>query len=72
MLQLTKLKLEDTKKEDLAFNVKGGRCEACKGDGIIKIEMHFLPDVYVPCEVCKGERYNRETLQVKYKDKSIA
>ncbi len=55
-----------------SFNVKGGRCEACKGDGIIKIEMHFLPDVYVPCEVCKGERYNRETLQVKYKEKTIA
>lgn len=55
-----------------SFNVKGGRCEACKGDGILKIEMHFLPDVYVPCEVCKGERYNRETLQVKYKDKSIS
>ena len=55
-----------------SFNIKGGRCEACKGDGIIKIEMHFLPDVYVPCEVCKGERYNRETLQVKYKDKTIA
>ncbi|WP_300279632.1 excinuclease ABC subunit UvrA [Peptacetobacter sp.] len=55
-----------------SFNVKGGRCEACKGDGIIKIEMHFLPDVYVPCEVCKGERYNRETLQVKYKDKTIS
>ena len=55
-----------------SFNVKGGRCEACKGDGIIKIEMHFLPDVYVPCEVCKGERYNRETLQVKYKGKSIS
>jgi len=52
--------------------VKGGRCEACKGDGIIKIEMHFLPDVYVPCEVCKGKRYNRETLEVKYKGKSIA
>lgn len=55
-----------------SFNVKGGRCEACKGDGIIKIEMHFLPDVYVPCEVCKGERYNRETLQVRYKDKTIS
>ena len=55
-----------------SFNVKGGRCEACKGDGIIKIEMHFLADVYVPCEICKGERYNRETLQVKYKDKTIA
>ncbi|MDU2196870.1 MAG: excinuclease ABC subunit UvrA, partial [Peptostreptococcaceae bacterium] len=60
------------KKGRFSFNVKGGRCEACKGDGIIKIEMHFLPDVYVPCEVCKGERYNRETLQVKYKDKTIA
>lgn len=55
-----------------SFNVKGGRCEACKGDGIIKIEMHFLPDVYVPCEVCKGARYNRETLQVKYKGKTIS
>ena len=54
-----------------SFNVKGGRCEACEGDGIIKIEMHFLPDVYVPCEVCKGKRYNRETLEVKYKGKSI-
>ena len=54
-----------------SFNVKGGRCESCQGDGIIKIEMHFLPDIYVPCEVCKGRRYNRETLQVKYKGKSI-
>ena len=54
-----------------SFNVKGGRCEACCGDGIVKIEMHFLPDVYVPCEVCKGKRYNRETLEVKYKDKNI-
>jgi len=54
-----------------SFNVKGGRCEACGGDGIIKIEMHFLPDVYVPCEVCSGKRYNRETLDVKYKGKSI-
>jgi len=52
--------------------VKGGRCEACRGDGIIKIEMHFLPDVYVPCEVCRGKRYNRETLEVKYKGKTIA
>ena len=55
-----------------SFNVKGGRCEACKGDGIIKLEMHFLPDVYVPCEVCNGKRYDRETLQVTYKDKNIA
>ena len=55
-----------------SFNVKGGRCEACEGDGILQIEMHFLPDIYVPCEVCKGKRYNRETLEVKYKDKNIA
>jgi excinuclease ABC subunit A len=54
-----------------SFNVKGGRCEACRGDGILKIEMHFLPDVYVPCDVCKGKRYNRETLEVKYKGKNI-
>ncbi len=55
-----------------SFNVKGGRCEACKGDGLIKIEMHFLPDVYVPCEACKGQRYNRETLEVHFKGKNIA
>jgi excinuclease ABC subunit A len=55
-----------------SFNVKGGRCEACRGDGILRIEMHFLPDVYVPCEVCHGKRYNRETLQIRYKGKNIA
>ena len=64
-------KAKGYKKGRFSFNVKGGRCEACSGDGIIKIEMHFLPDVYVPCEVCKGKRYNRETLEVKYKDKCI-
>ena len=64
-------KAKGYKKGRFSFNVKGGRCEACGGDGIIKIEMHFLPDVYVPCEVCKGKRYNRETLEVKYKGKSI-
>ncbi|WP_102273833.1 excinuclease ABC subunit UvrA [Cytobacillus massiliigabonensis] len=65
-------KVRGYKKGRFSFNVKGGRCEACRGDGIIKIEMHFLPDVYVPCEVCHGKRYNRETLEVKYKGKSIA
>lgn len=65
-------KIRGYKKGRFSFNVKGGRCEACRGDGIIKIEMHFLPDVYVPCEVCKGKRYNRETLEVKYKGNSIS
>ncbi|AKG36523.1 excinuclease ABC subunit UvrA [Paenibacillus durus] len=65
-------KVRGFQKGRFSFNVKGGRCEACRGDGIIKIEMHFLPDVYVPCEVCKGKRYNRETLEVKYKGKNIA
>ena len=65
-------KLRGYKKGRFSFNVKGGRCEACKGDGILKIEMHFLPDVYVPCEICHGSRYNSETLEVKYKGKSIA
>ncbi|WP_082651678.1 excinuclease ABC subunit UvrA [Gorillibacterium timonense] len=68
----TEAKIRGYKKGRFSFNVKGGRCEACKGDGIIKIEMHFLPDVYVPCEVCKGRRYNRETLDIHYKGKSIA
>lgn len=70
-LQRQQMPSRGYKKGRFSFNVKGGRCEACSGDGIIKIEMHFLPDVYVPCEVCKGKRYNRETLEVKYKDKSI-
>lgn len=65
-------KVRGYSKGRFSFNVKGGRCEACKGDGIIKIEMHFLPDVYVPCEVCHGKRYNRETLEIKYKEKNIA
>ena len=70
--QTTKAKMRGYLKGRFSFNVKGGRCEACSGDGIIKIEMHFLPDVYVPCEVCKGKRYNRETLEIKYKGKTIA
>jgi len=65
-------KMRGYQKGRFSFNVKGGRCEACSGDGILKVEMHFLPDVYVPCEVCKGKRYNRETLQIKYKGKNIS
>ena len=68
----TEAKVRGYSKGRFSFNIRGGRCEACKGDGIIKIEMHFLPDVYVPCEVCKGKRYNRETLEVHYKGKTIA
>lgn len=70
--QTNEAKMRGYKPGRFSFNVKGGRCEACRGDGIIKIEMHFLPDVYVPCEVCKGARYNRETLEVRYKGKTIA
>ena len=70
--QTNEAKIRGYSKGRFSFNVKGGRCEACKGDGIIKIEMHFLPDVYVPCEVCDGKRYNRETLEVTYKGKNIA
>lgn len=70
--QTNEAKIRGYQKGRFSFNVKGGRCEACKGDGIIKIEMHFLPDVYVPCEVCDGQRYNRETLEVTYKGKNIA
>ena len=70
--QLPEAKIRGYKPGRFSFNVKGGRCEACEGDGIIKIEMHFLPDVYVPCEICKSKRYNRETLEVKYKGHSIA
>ena len=65
-------KLRGYEKGRFSFNVPGGRCEACQGDGIIRIEMHFLPDIYVPCEVCKGHRYNKETLEVKYKGKNIS
>ncbi len=72
MAQTPEAKMRGYKQGRFSFNVRGGRCEACKGDGIIKIEMHFLPDVYVPCEVCKGARYNRETLEVHYKGKNIA
>lgn len=70
--QTNEAKVRGYKKGRFSFNVKGGRCEACRGDGIIKIEMHFLPDVYVPCEVCHGKRYNRETLEVTYKGKNIS
>ncbi len=70
--QTPEAKVRGFKKGRFSFNVKGGRCEACSGDGIIKIEMHFLPDIYVPCEVCRGKRYNRETLEVKYKGKTIS
>jgi len=70
--QVPEARMRGYKPGRFSFNVKGGRCEACRGDGLIKIEMHFLPDVYVPCEVCKGRRYNRETLQIKYKGRSIA
>lgn len=70
--QTTEAKMRGYQKGRFSFNVKGGRCEACSGDGIIKIEMHFLPDIYVPCEVCHGKRYNRETLEVKYKGKTIS
>ena len=70
--QTNEAKIRGYKKGRFSFNVKGGRCEACSGDGIIKIEMHFLPDVYVPCEVCHGTRYNSETLEVHYKEKNIA
>jgi excinuclease ABC subunit A len=70
--QTNEAKLRGYKKGRFSFNIKGGRCEACSGDGIVKIEMNFLPDIFVPCEVCGGKRYNRETLEVKYKGKSIA
>ena len=69
---LPESKMRGYKPGRFSFNVKGGRCEACRGDGIIRIEMQFLPDVYVPCEVCHGKRYNREALEIKYKGKNIA
>ena len=70
--QMPEAKMRGYQKGRFSFNVKGGRCEACRGDGITKVEMHFLPDVYVPCEVCGGARYNHETLEVKYKGKNIS
>ena len=71
-IETNEAKIRGYDKGRFSFNVKGGRCETCEGDGLIKIEMHFLPDVYVPCEVCGGSRYNKETLEVKFKGKSIA
>ena len=70
--QLPEAKIRGYKENRFSFNVKGGRCEACSGDGLLKIEMHFMADIYVPCEVCRGKRYNRETLEVKYRGLSIA
>ena len=70
--ELPEAKTRGYKPGRFSFNVKGGRCEACQGDGVIKIEMHFLPDIYVTCDVCKGKRYDRETLEIKFKGKSIA
>ena len=70
--QTNEAKVRGYKENRFSFNVKGGRCEACSGDGLLKIEMHFMPDLYVPCEVCGGKRYNHETLQVKYRGYSIS
>ena len=70
--QLPEAKARGYKAGRFSFNIKGGRCEACKGDGLIKIEMHFMADIYVPCDVCKGKRYGRETLEIKYRDKNIS
>ena len=72
LAQLPEAKIRGYKPGRFSFNVKGGRCQACEGDGLIKIEMHFLPDVYVKCEICKGKRYNRETLEIKYRGQSVA